>query len=174
MDAKPELGDLDSAQLYQYRNELVEALSAVNMQVAERRTQGRLHVKAGQQDWQNVGPWIGTLKTQMRWKPLVMPELGFPVHNFYSFMIEIPPGTEEGRYHIHGEAIKLYLKGRGVELIGDERFEVEAGDVVLVPANVWHGTQNPYDEPVHVYGVQQMNGSYLQAPVLISNQPPEE
>ncbi len=48
----------------------------------------------------------------------VSPEMGFNVHNFQSFFVEIDPGKSEGAYHSHSEALKLYIKGRGREIIG--------------------------------------------------------
>ena len=53
--------------------------------------------------------------------------------------------------------------------IGDKRFDVEAGDLVLIPANEWHGTENPSDEAMVVYAVAQREGLYLQKPVITAS-----
>lgn len=170
VDTSVDLAGLSEAELSQYRTDLVERFSRVEMEVEMRRKQGQLHIKnALGLPWQSMAPWVLSMKTEITWKPLVMPERGFPVHNMYSFLVHVPPHSKQGKYHIHGEAIKFYLKGKGIEHIGDQTFEVEAGDVMFVPANVWHGTENPYDEAIEFYGVQMLDGTYLQKPALIAS-----
>jgi mannose-6-phosphate isomerase-like protein (cupin superfamily) len=52
--------------------------------------------------------------------------------------------------------LKLYAQGRGRELIGGKEYDVEAGDLVFIPANTWHGSQNPStDEPLRFFAVTQ-------------------
>ena len=47
-------------------------------------------------------------------------------------------------------------QGTGREIIGGEEYDVEAGDLVFVPANVWHGSQNlSTDEPLRSFAVTQ-------------------
>jgi mannose-6-phosphate isomerase-like protein (cupin superfamily) len=65
-------------------------------------------------------------------------------------------GGQEGAYHSHGEALKFYLKGRDREIIGGEEYDVDAGDLVFVPANTWHGSHNPStDERLRFFAVTQ-------------------
>ncbi len=67
---------------------------------------------------------------------------------------------------MHGEAIKYYLSGRGVEVIGGNRYEVEPGDLCFIPHHVWHGTQNPGPEPLRFLAVVQQVGTPLQVPIV--------
>ena len=135
-------------------SELARKYNAVNNEfkrlqdaLSRRRAEDRHVLKAKDWVWKTSMDMIGLqFKKTHQVAYLVAPELGFNVYNFHSFVAEIPPGGQEGAYHSHGEAIKLYLKGRGREIIGDKVYEVEAGDVMFVPANTWHGTQNPYDD----------------------------
>ncbi|HKZ51219.1 MAG TPA: cupin domain-containing protein, partial [Dehalococcoidia bacterium] len=64
------------------------------------------------------------------------------------------------------EAIKYYLSGKGAEIIGDKRYEVEAGDVGFIPAHVWHGTQNTGSEPLRFLAVVQSTGTPLLKPIV--------
>lgn len=169
MDSKVNLAGMDERELYRYRTEVVEHFSKIEMELEQRRQQNRHHLRGSEVDWQPIAPWISSLKTEIEWKPLIMPERGFPAYNFYSFMLKIPPRSRSKKYHVHGQAIKYYLKGRGIEHIGDQTYEVEAGDFMLVPANVWHGTENPTDEPIEIYGVQMVDGTYVQVPALIAS-----
>ena len=117
-------------------NEVLQRLARVEEEVERRREQDLHVIKAEQMVWRNhhVG--------------LAAAERGFDAHNFHSFFHELPPGTSEGAYHMHGEALKFYVKGKGKEIIGDKKYDVEAGDVMLVPALTWHGTRNPSDDTV--------------------------
>lgn len=63
--------------------------------------------------------------------------------------IRIPPGKESFVYHSHqGEEEFLYiLSGRGVAEIGDETYEVAAGDFMGFPTpSVGHHLRNPFEE----------------------------
>ncbi len=105
------------------------------------------------------------MRTQNRIARLIGPEYGFNAHNLQAFINEVAPGSSEGGYHMHGEAVKYYLQGRGVETIGDGRYEVEEGDVAFIPAHTWHGTLNPGPEPVLFLAVVQRRGVALQTPI---------
>jgi mannose-6-phosphate isomerase-like protein (cupin superfamily) len=88
--------------------------------------------------------------------------MGFGIYNFHLFTSGRAAGSD--RYHTHGDAVKYYIAGHGVEVIGDQRFEVTAGDFMHVPANVWHGTENPSDEPLVFLAAQQFPGTFRQVP----------
>jgi uncharacterized cupin superfamily protein len=63
----------------------------------------------------------------------------------------IPPGKEAFVFHAHHrEEEWLYiLSGRGIAEIGNEEFEVGAGDFMGFPTpSVPHHLRNPFDEPL--------------------------
>jgi len=132
---------MDHWQIGKKYNEVLQRLARVEEEVERRRGQDLHVIKADRMVWQNhhVG--------------LAAAERGFNAHNFHSFFHELPPGASEGAYHMHGEAVKFYLKGKGREIIGDKEYEVEEGDVMLVPGQTWHGTQNPSADPVIFFAV---------------------
>lgn len=161
---------LSDDELFTQRNDAVEHFSAIEQEVDARRKRGEYLIKQVHNiPWVPVSEMFTSLKAPIKWKPLITPTHGFPVHNFYSFLIQVPANYRQSKYHIHGEAIKFYLKGKGIEHIGDKTYEVEAGDVILIPANEWHGTENPNNEPIEFYGVQMLDGTYLQKPALIAS-----
>jgi len=63
--------------------------------------------------------------------------------------------------------MKLHNKGPGGEIIGGKEYDVEAGDLVFVPANTWHGSQNPSTgEPLDFFAVTQGRRTRLSVQVL--------
>ncbi len=134
--------ELDHWALGRRYNEFMNSFSRIQDVLAEHRLRDRHLLK--QDEWN----WLKRRSSEHRSANLVAAELGFNMYNIHVFAVELPPGESDGAYHIHGEAVKFYLKGRAKEIIGDREYEVEAGDVILVPAHVWHGTQNVYSEPV--------------------------
>ena len=153
------LSAANADELYNRRELMLAELSYVEEEIQRRATQRRIHVKAGDQHWR-VDPGSGC-KTWM----IISPEGGFDIHNFMTFMLEIPPHFSSGKYHVHGDAVKHYLSGRGKEMVGDQVFDVGPGDFIHIPAGVWHGTENPYDEPIRILGTQIRPGAPLQIPV---------
>ncbi len=134
-------------ELTRKRYSLVMELSELEEELNQRRQQDRHIMRVSEQEWMDVGETNPIkLKMNRRRTYLVTPELGFNVHNFDVWIVEVPPGSSEGAYHMHGEAVKYYLQGRGIENVGGKRYEVNAGDTVFIPANTWHGTENPGPE----------------------------
>jgi mannose-6-phosphate isomerase-like protein (cupin superfamily) len=163
---------LSDNELYKVRNDAVEALADLEMEVIERRKRKQYLIKdIFSRPWEKWSDFVTSFdkKSPILWKPLISPTHGFPIHNFYSFLVQVPPKFRQESYHIHGEAIKLYTRGKGIEHIGDQTFEVTAGDAILIPANEWHGTENPYDEPIEFYGTQMLDGTYLQQPARVAS-----
>jgi uncharacterized cupin superfamily protein len=63
-------------------------------------------------------------------------------------LTRVPPGKESFVYHTHGgeEEFIYILSGRGIAEIGDEEFEVKAGDFMGFGApSVGHHLRNPFD-----------------------------
>ena len=56
------------------------------------------------------------------------------------------PGTHELHYHPHAEETIYILSGRGRQTVGDDVFEVTAGDVCFIPIGVPHKTEAISDE----------------------------
>jgi quercetin dioxygenase-like cupin family protein len=54
-----------------------------------------------------------------------------------------PPGSQH-KMHKHDEAeeFTIYLRGRGVRVVGDQEYEVGPGDVAFVPKGVPHGIKS--------------------------------
>ena len=102
----------------------------------------------------------------MEWGPgrhhIMSPELGFDIYSFQLFMEHVPGHTEQGEAQTGGDAVRYYLAGRGVELIGDQRVEVKEGDMTCIPAGSRHETLNPYSDPLRFICWQQIPGTYMQ------------
>ena len=66
----------------------------------------------------------------------------------------IPPSGGRHELHVHdnAEEVSIYLRGRGLRIAGDERFEIGPGDVGFVPAGVPHALINLSDtEPIELF-----------------------
>ncbi len=146
--------EMDAGELYDKRFEMLLEFGRLEVELNKRRAQGRHIVRSEEQVWRTKPVMEGIkMKQPIRSTSLVAPEQGFDSHNFHAFILEIPPGSQEGAYHTHGEAVKHYLEGEGVEIIGDNRYEIKAGDTVFIPAFTWHGTQNTGTTPLRIFAV---------------------
>lgn len=154
---------LDSTSLYGRRQGLLDQLGRLELEFQRRRQQKRRLARAQDIVWKPVSEMNPT-SANIELAQIISPELGFDIYNMHMFKIRIPPRTEGGAYHRHGDAIKFYLSGRAIEIIGDDSYQVAAGDYIHIPANVLHGTQNPFDEPCEILAVQQFPGTYSQVP----------
>lgn len=144
------LGVEDLRNVFQERQERFGLLS---LELNRRRKAGRIHLPAAEAPVRDAGP---------HQRMIIGPELGFAIYNFHIFTSGRAAGSD--RYHTHGDAVKYYVAGAGYEIIGEQRFEVNVGDIMHVPANVWHGTENPNDEPLIFLAVQQFPGTLRQVP----------
>ncbi len=80
--------------------------------------------------------------TTIRW--IFSKEDGVPNFSMRMFQIE-PGGTIEP--HSHPWEHEIYvLSGRGIIMIGNEKYEVEPNVAVFIPPNVSHSYQNDSDE----------------------------
>jgi len=149
-----EYANLDATQLYRRRKALLRARGKFEEELNIRRSQGRHVMKVEEQDWTTEGFYVKLKGMQGRGATLIAPELGFDIHNITATLLELPPGSTEGAYHKHGEAIKFYLRGTGgTEIVGDKTYEMRPGDTAFIPANVWHGTENRGTEPVLILAI---------------------
>ena len=98
----------------------------------------------------------------MEWGPgrhhIISPELGFDIYSFQLFMENVPAHTENGAPQTSGDAVRYYIGGEGVEVIGDETVRVRAGDFTCIPAGARHETTNPHDEDLRFICWQQIPG----------------
>lgn len=65
---------------------------------------------------------------------------------------ELEPGEHTGMHTDSAEEVVLILSGRAEAIVGDERGELSAGGLGLVPALVPHDVRNVGDETVRVVG----------------------
>lgn len=149
--------NLPPGQLARKRQEMVKELNKIEQEFNRRRQENRHLMRAEDLQWaekgENKSPMLKSTQYDRRVAMVIGPELGFDIHNFHVSCMEIEPGAAEGAYHMHGEAVKYYLQGKGIEIIGDKRYEVKAGDAIFIPANTWHGSQNPGPEPLRLLAV---------------------
>jgi len=171
LSATEDLSTLASADLYAGRQKILGELGLFDLEIDKRAQQKRIHLTA-QEAQRPASTGDAEPGKTTRWT-LVSPAFGFGIRAFEVFRLSIPPNTSKGRYHVHGDAVKYYLSGHGVELVGDDEYEVGPGDFIHLPAGVWHGTQNPNDEPIEVLAVQQWPGTYSQvaAPFIWGDKP---
>jgi mannose-6-phosphate isomerase-like protein (cupin superfamily) len=100
---------------------------------------------------------------------LIAPELGFDIHTLQLSVRVVPPGHIDDTFHSHGEAVHYFLSGQGHQMVRDESIAVETGDLVFVPSGTPHGIRNSTDGPLRVLVAEQLPGTYLQRPVIISD-----
>lgn len=65
---------------------------------------------------------------------------------------ELEPGAHTGMHTDSAEEIVLVLSGRAEAIVGDERGELSAGGIGLVPALVPHDVRNIGDDTLRVVG----------------------
>lgn len=72
--------------------------------------------------------------------------------NFIDFT-SMPPGTTIGkhRHRADEEEFYLILKGTGLMQLGDERFQVQAGDLVRNPPGGTHALQNTGESELQMF-----------------------
>jgi mannose-6-phosphate isomerase-like protein (cupin superfamily) len=156
---------MDPGALLHRKQMLCEEISAIDEQLRQIQARDRHVTRRDELVWEDTAG-VNPRGAPLRRAVGVSPHLGFDVHSMRAALIEIPPRSQEGAYHRHGEAVKFYLSGSGIERIGDKEYDVEAGDMVFIPANVWHGTQNPTDDPVRIFAVSQALGANVEIPAL--------
>ena len=154
-----ELGKLEPWPLYLRYLEEQMAFGRVALEVQRRREQKRLHVPAEEAPIMEWGPGR---------HHIISPELGFDIYSFQLFMENVPAHTENGAPQTSGDAVRYYIGGEGVEVIGEETVRVRAGDFTCIPAGARHETTNPHDEDLRFISWQQIPGTYVQVhmPVL--------
>jgi quercetin dioxygenase-like cupin family protein len=75
---------------------------------------------------------------------------GFDDRAISSFLRRLPAKSETDIHRHNFEAMGYVVKGKGYEIHDGERIDWAEGDVVFIPANVWHQHLNPYEEEAQV------------------------
>jgi quercetin dioxygenase-like cupin family protein len=65
---------------------------------------------------------------------------------------EVEPGDRLGTHTDSAEEVLYIVAGRGEAEVGDERGDVSAGDLAVIPAMVPHGIVNTGEETLKVVG----------------------
>lgn len=73
------------------------------------------------------------------------------------YTVIFPECRTNGHSHDEFEEIYYITKGSGEMVIGEEEFEVEAGDSFYVPFGKWHATINKSREPLEYFWVLSRN-----------------
>ncbi len=62
-----------------------------------------------------------------------------------------PGDTAAAHYHVGAKHIWFVSEGRGIYHVGDETFELSAGDVAVAGDSEVHWFENPHEEPFAFY-----------------------
>lgn len=93
-----------------------------------------------------------TMGDGKNWK-VIYPEMG--AKNITLNYAEHGPGvTFTPHVHEESEDVIMVLEGRGEIVSNDEVIEFVAGDILYVPAGVYHGTTNTGDGPLIMFSCQ--------------------
>jgi len=152
---------MDSAVLYSWRQHLLHELGVLDDEFNVRRKAKNYLVSRDEVPWETPADKQTTT--------LIAPELGFDIHTLQLSVRVVPPGHSDDTFHSHGEAVHYFLSGQGHQIVRDESIAVETGDLVFVPSGTPHGIRNSTDGPLRVLVAEQLPGTYLQRPVIISD-----
>jgi len=67
------------------------------------------------------------------------------------YCLVYPGGKTGGHTHDNAEEVYHIIDGRAKMIVGEEEFEVEAGDTFIIPAQKIHTTLNPFNRPVKFF-----------------------
>jgi mannose-6-phosphate isomerase-like protein (cupin superfamily) len=78
---------------------------------------------------------------------LVSPQFGST--NLAVTWVRGEPGSQQGVHaHDASEQVYVLVRGRGLMIVEDEEYEVEAGTAILIPAGAEHAIRNIGAEPL--------------------------
>ncbi|NPV53882.1 MAG: cupin domain-containing protein [Firmicutes bacterium] len=88
---------------------------------------------------------------------LISPE-NSPTRTLTAGYTTVYPGCRTGG-HSHEDYEEVYhiTKGKGIMTVGEEEFEVSAGDTFLVPFGLYHTVRNPYQGVLEYFWVISLN-----------------
>ncbi len=90
--------------------------------------------------------------TGENWR-VVYPEMGAK-NVTLNYAVHAPGSVFTPHVHEESEDVIVVLEGSGQIRSGDRLLPFQAGDVLYVPAGVFHGTTNTGDEPVVMFSCQ--------------------
>ncbi len=94
---------------------------------------------------------------------LIERQHGGSQHAVFNVTVFPPEKSHEVHRHPHAEEFFYVIEGSGLHLSDGEPVRLQAGDVVFVPINEWHGFANDTDSPTTVITVMGGVGSYQDA-----------
>ncbi|MGB9553677.1 MAG: cupin domain-containing protein [Candidatus Caldatribacteriaceae bacterium] len=68
------------------------------------------------------------------------------------YTVIYPQCSTRGHEHAPLEEVYFITSGRGIMEVGQERFEIESGDVVYVPS-AFHRAENPFSVPLSYFWI---------------------
>jgi len=68
------------------------------------------------------------------------------------YTVIYPQCSTRGHEHPPLEEVYFVTSGRGIMEVGEERFEIESGDVVYVPSG-FHRAENPFPVPLSYFWI---------------------
>jgi mannose-6-phosphate isomerase-like protein (cupin superfamily) len=86
------------------------------------------------------------------WK-ILYPEMGSDKLTFNYFEHE-PGATFTPHVHENSVDLIIILSGSGQIVSNDDTVKFESGDILYVPAGVYHGTTNTGEEPLVMFSIQ--------------------
>ncbi|PKB65503.1 MAG: hypothetical protein BZY82_08445 [SAR202 cluster bacterium Io17-Chloro-G3] len=152
---------MNSATLYSRRQHFLHELGILDDEFNRRRQQMRCVIPRKDIPLELPG--------REQRSALVAPELGFNLYTLQVSIRIVPSGKQEAHSHSHGEAVHYYLNGQGRQVISDEILDVEAGDLVFIPAGARHSISNSGDSPLRLLEAEQIPGTYLQQPTTLQD-----
>jgi len=86
---------------------------------------------------------------------------------FSAGVVVVAPGEGHTRHNHPGiEEILYVLRGKGVQMVGDERAEIRAGDLVHIPPDIFHETMNTGREDLAILAIYAPPGPEAQLRAL--------
>ncbi len=94
---------------------------------------------------------------------LIERQHGGSQHAVFNVTVFPPEKSHEVHRHPHAEEFFYVIEGSGLHLSDGEPVRLQAGDVVFVPINEWHGFANDTGSPATVITVMGGVGNYQEA-----------
>jgi len=78
---------------------------------------------------------------------IISPEIGSK-NLTVGYLVLAPKGKTKPNIHPNSEEVFYITRGKGIIKVDDEQKEVEEGDFVFIPSNVWHEFENTEEIPM--------------------------
>lgn len=70
----------------------------------------------------------------------------------------VPGKAHESHTHPEHDEVILFLNGSGIQVIGDEVYEIQDNDMVYIPAGIPHSIENTCNQPLKMVIVKVNKG----------------